>query len=260
MVIYHPIQHFVAIQSSVIPLSGKLGKLVFYQLNGKDVVRSLPQPYELTVNSRNAGKDFGKASAAASCLLQAISAAGSGVADNQLYHRLNSCFIKLMGTAHNKPTGEREIADGDLSLLKGLHLNRHRSARAVFPVAMAATIHPAGEIFIRFAGFRWPARKSLPARAGSLLIQVCCYACDFQAKAVSVTQFDQLIGLNDPLPADTAYNFFAEDIEGRVAVIAVGFHYLDQAGKPIGDRNWRAGNIIEAALVQQGRIVPFGGL
>jgi hypothetical protein len=247
----------VAIQSSVIPLSGKLGKLVFYQLNGKEVVRSLPQPYELTVNSRNAGKDFGKASAAASRLLQAISAAGSGVADNQLYHRLNSCLIKVIGTAHNRPTGEREIADGDLSLLKGLQLNRHRTTHTVFPVAMGATIHPAGEICIRFAGFRWPARKSLRARAGSLLVQVCCFACDFQAKDITVTRFDQLIGLGDPLPAGSMYNFFAENMEGRVAIIAAGFHYLDKAGKPIADRTWRAGSIIEAALVQEGRIIPF---
>jgi|GEM_PF-4942543 hypothetical protein len=247
----------MAIQRGIIPLTGKAGTLVGYRLNGKNIVRSLPQPYELTANTWKAASDFGKASAAASLVNRGLSVISKEVADNQLYHRLSSVLIKVIGSASHLPQGKREAAAGNLALFKGLQLNRFRSVQKVFPAELIARVNPGQDISISWSGLGRRDKDWFPPKAASLVIKVCCCACDFPGKQYTVTPFEQVISLKEVFSLPAPLHFFAEDINNRVAIIAAGFHYLDEYDRPIGDRKWRAGSILEAVLVRGGEVVTF---
>jgi hypothetical protein len=64
--------------------------------------------------NQNGGKEFGRASSAASLVRQAFSFIAGSIADTSFNQRLRSCFVKVIHAAYGKPKGEREVADGDL--------------------------------------------------------------------------------------------------------------------------------------------------
>jgi hypothetical protein len=182
----------MANQNGVITLSGKLDKQVYFRKNGKNFARSAPQHVQLSENSKKTGKEFGRASSAASLVRQAFWYMAGPIADTSFNQRLRSCFVKVIHVAYSKPKGEREVADGDLSLLRGFQFNRHTRTELIFLPEPLVEIDPGIGISITLPRFRLEGNVKAPPGAARLVIQLCCCACDFPAKNGKLARADEL--------------------------------------------------------------------
>lgn len=112
--------------------------------------------------------------------------------------------------------------------------------------------------FITFPRFSLKGIATALPRAGTLVVQLCCCACDFANKKGLVAKADDLqISLHKSFFPGGTLRFPAGAADDKVLLIAIGFYCLDKNAMPIGDRNYRAGKIIEAVLVREGCLVPF---
>jgi hypothetical protein len=261
----------MAVQRSVITVSGKLDNQVYYQRNGKRFVRMAAAPYPLSENSKKSGTEFGRASIAASLVKEAFGYIINPVADKKVYNRLTSTFIKLIGTAHNKPKGEREVPDGDLALLKGFQFNTYTGSHKICSLEPEVTIHPRTGISVRLPRFNIKDIVTAPAGTGTLVIQLCCFVCDFATMGVVAESDYLLVDINKTFSPRSTAKFtvgVTDDETGavndkelpmndKVVMAAIGFSFLDAFAIPIANRDWRAGSILEAALVREGRVVSF---
>jgi hypothetical protein len=245
------------IQKSLINLSGKLDDKVFFHRNGKNLVRSDAEQYHLSANSAKSGTEFGRAGAAASLVKKAFDPVLQSVADNQFYLRLTACFRNIISTAYNRPKGEREVHDGDISLLKDFQFNRYRTSSGLCSVQPLATINPAEGIDISLPAFVPDDVVTAPHQAVIMVIQLSCCVCDFTKKNGVVARADDLpIYLYDNFPGGELH-FPVDNIDNKVLLAAIGFSFTDENGLAFGGRKYTAGSIIEAALVRNGQIVPF---
>lgn len=248
----------MANQSGVITLSGKLDKQVYFRRNGKNFARTAPEHVQLSENSKKSSKEFGRASSAASLVRQAFSFIVNPIADKAFSQRLRSCFVKVISSAYSKPNGEREVTDGDLALLKGFQFNRYTRLWNIFSIEPLVEINPETGISITVPGFRLAGTVNAPPGAVTLVIQLCCCACDFPAKNGLLARADDLqINLDKPFFPGGTISFPGEATDSKVLLVATGAYFLNSAGMLTANRNWMAGSIIEAGMVREGHIVPF---
>jgi hypothetical protein len=248
----------MAIQTGIIPLSGKLGKMIYFRINGKNYVRSAPEQYRLSSNSRRSAEEFGKASRAASLVKAGMASLIPRINTNYIDQRLRSRFMAVIGSGYSKPKGEREVADGDLALLKGFQLNRYTEHRKLCSINPVVEIDPASGITVILP--RTPLRQvvNAPARAVSMVVQLGACICNFTGKGGwKVRAKNLVIDLaKENFPRCTA-PIPANKMNNSVVLVAIGFYFLSASGHPIGDRKYIAGSIIEAVCVRKGRIVIF---
>jgi hypothetical protein len=248
----------MATHKSIITLSGKLDNQVYYTRNGKKLVRKAPEKPQLSENSKKSAAEFGRAGAAASLVKPRLSFVTTPIADNGLYNRLSACFLKVIHSCYTKQHGEREVADGDLALLKGFQLNRHTNSQKVCAAEPVVNINPGTGISFSIPGFRLQDMVTAPPNADTLVIQLCCCACDFSGKTGLVAKTNDLhISLHKPFFPGAILSLPDGATNGKVLLVAINFYFLNRDGLPINDRNHKAGKIIEAVLIREGRIVPF---
>jgi hypothetical protein len=248
----------MAIEKGIISLSGKLDNQVHYRRNGKNFVRSNPGHYTLSENSQKSGTEFGRAGSAASLVRKALGFMADRIADNGFYNRLSAHFYQVIKSCNTKQPGERQVVDGDLALLKKVELNRYTHSQKIFPAEPVVIIHPEADIFISLPrlGLAGIAR-ALP-QAGTLVVQLCCCACDFAAKKGVVAKVDDLpISLQQSFFPGCKLKLPAGALDDKVLLITIGFYCLDKNAQLIGNRKYMAGRMIEAVLIREGRIVPF---
>ncbi|HVZ25397.1 MAG TPA: hypothetical protein VG842_05065 [Sediminibacterium sp.] len=250
----------MATQTGVIQLSGKLDKQVYYQRNGKNFARKVQESHQLTENSRKSGKEFGRASAAASMVQKAFSESLGSIMDNECFLRLTSCFGEVIRTAYHKPKGERDVTDGDLALLNGFQLSRYISGERILPQDPVVGISPETKLKIALHAFPTdPRSRYKPARAETLVVRLYCGVFHFAKKQGKVVPaVDLEIKLEEAgYFKGGVLDFPVTEINNRVLIIAAAYHFLDEDGKPINNRKYRAGKILAAALVRNWKPVPF---
>ncbi|MEO8406586.1 MAG: hypothetical protein ABI480_18385 [Chitinophagaceae bacterium] len=79
-------------------LSGKIGPVVVYQLNGKNVVRSKPRRYKQTTGTKARSKNFGKASTLGAQLRSGLERVIPFPKDISMQTRLTGAISKWLGT------------------------------------------------------------------------------------------------------------------------------------------------------------------
>lgn len=248
----------MAIAKGIIPLSGKLDNQVHYRRNGKNFVRSNASHHTLSENSKKSGIEFGRAGSAASLVRTALGYMVNRMADNGFYNRLSAHFYRVIRSCNTKRPGEREVVDGNLALLKAVELNRYTHSLKIFSAEPVVVIDPAADISITLPRFSVKGIAKAFPRAGTLVVQLCCCACDFANKKGLVAKADDLqISLHPSFFPGGRLRLPAGVTDDKVLLVAIGFYCLDRYGQPIGDRHYQAGRIIEAVLIRKGRIVPF---
>lgn len=248
----------MAIEKGVISLSGKLDNQVHYRRNGKNFVRAYASHHTLSENSKKSGMEFGRAGSAASLVRTALGYMVDRMADNALYNRLSAHFYQVIRSCNSKQAGEREVMDGNLALLKAVELNRYTQSQKIFSAEPVVVIDPGADISITIPRFSVKGIAKAFPRAATLVVQLCCCACDFANKKGLVAKADDLqISLHRPYFPGGRLRLPAGAVDDKVLLVAIGFYCLDTKSQPIGDRNYQAGKILEAVLVREGRIVPF---
>jgi hypothetical protein len=248
----------MAIQTGILPLSGKLGKMIYYRINGKNYARSAPEQYSLSANSRKSAEEFGKASRAASLVKAGLASLIPRINSNYIDQRLRSRFMAVIRSGYSQPKGEREVADGDLAMLKGFQLNRYTEHRKLCSINPVVEIDPASGITVTLPKSSLRQVVNAPDRAASMVVQLGACICNFTSKGGwKVRAKNLVIDLaKENFPRCTA-PIPANKMNNSVVLVAIGFYFLNASGQPIGDRKYIAGSIIESVCLRKGHIVVF---
>jgi hypothetical protein len=123
----------------IITLKGKAGGMVFYTLNGKNIIRSITSVDRNRImndpsfaRSRECMKEFGGASKAAKAFRMCFAALGKTLRDPTLNGRVTSMMYKI-GMLGGGERGKRAFEFGlHKDMLKGFEFNRNRSLASLF--------------------------------------------------------------------------------------------------------------------------------
>jgi hypothetical protein len=248
----------MAKQRSILHLSGKLGDKVYYQRNGKNLVREVAAFHHLSANSEKSGTAFSRASKAAALVKEAFQDIVSIVGDNRFSLRLTTQFIKVIGTGYSKPKGEREVTDGDMALLKGFEFNPFTASNRICAIEPVIDIDPAADITVTIPRCKLRGIEDESRRAKKLVIQSCCYAFDFcKGKKWEAPLNDLEISLNKAYFPGGSIRFPAGSLHNKVLIFAMGFYFLDKYDYCIANRKYMGGRIMESVLIRNRRIVRF---
>jgi hypothetical protein len=245
-------------QTSTLTIAGKLDGKIYYHSFGKDLVRSAPRKVRISENSRKANTEFLRASATAALVRRHLYFMVRPIADSRFSLRLTSYFTRIIASAYNRPKGERRVADGDLSLLRGFPFNQYKSDYQVCKIRPVVDIKPGQGVSIHIPAFSFTESLSLAPNASVLVMQLSCSYFDLSNDGGTVAQGDEIhINLGqERFPGGEAF-FPPEEMDNKVVLAAIGFYFLDKEGQPIANRDHRAGSILEAVLVTDGQVQSF---
>lgn len=250
----------MAIQTGTFTLSGKLGKQVFFNKNGKAFVKDAPNPetYHLSEGSRKSGIEFGTASSAASLINKAFAPIATKVGDVDRIHRLKSLLIKVINTGPAELTGNRQPIDGDIGLLKGFEFNCHCRLSKLLAVSPTIEIDPEDELRIRLPRLDIATDFNITPRADTVVIQFMCASLDFAAGNGRFTRPEDLVL---PLKSESfpggSLILPLEDSDNKVLLVAMGVSFAYEDGVLVKNRDFHAGTIVEAVYIRDGNIVSF---
>ncbi len=99
--------------SSLIRFNGKIGDLVFYKLNGKQVVRRIGKrtSAEIPRSQKRTATEFGQASGAGKILRRALEAECEATGDRYLYQRVTQLMLRIKD-CDRQDNGLRSVAGG----------------------------------------------------------------------------------------------------------------------------------------------------
>jgi hypothetical protein len=124
----------MAKQLGFLQLSGKVGDLVYYLRNGKQMVRRMPRfDKDRFKNNPHFSRwrancaQFGKAGKAGKLLRASLSDQLRSFKDNTMITRLSGEMLKVIKSDDVNEPGLRRIADGNLQLLEGFNFNSQMS-------------------------------------------------------------------------------------------------------------------------------------
>ena len=221
--------------------------------------------YNLSVGSRKSSAEFGYSSNLASVLKNALAPLVFGQYGNALHKRLQKCITAAIARGLAAKKGNRTMAEGDVSVLKGLELNTYTPFSALtFSLVLRAAIFPETNTLriempaIRPDCFRWP------ERAQAAYLNVRCLVVDVKHRMVvgSYTLEPVTIaeaGTGSPPRRATVKT---TDLEDRMVLVATGvsFFRTDSEGEEgliSHNRKYYAAQLVEAAYVKDGKVVVF---
>ncbi|TRX72577.1 hypothetical protein [Carboxylicivirga sp. M1479] len=132
----------MARQKGVIKLEGRVGDLSFYksgneylarEKGGVDGDRIKKDP--AYARTRENGAEFGRAGKAGKELRNALNEVLVRSADKRVSNRLASAILKAIQADTTNRRGERNVLDGDLTLLKGFEFNNVASLESVLKLS-----------------------------------------------------------------------------------------------------------------------------
>lgn len=220
--------------------------------------------YKLSEASVKTSREFGYAARAASVLKQVILPMVFGKYGNQLHKRLQSRIISILHTGPEAKKGKRNLADGDVALMKGLSFNPYTKFATLAPgVSVRAVIAPAsGKVDLRLrntnkSSFKWPDRAVLAC----LDIQI--VAMDVERLTVDAYRLERLdFAHQDGNAIEKKASVPVSEMHDRLILVTVSVSFLrvDSAG---GDahvsyhQRYHAAYVAAASYVKDGKVVEF---
>src|SRR5689334_21481960 len=114
-------------------IRGSIGNLVYYVVNGRQLVRQKPRKRQKKLKTgpnydrmKKNMLEFGKATRAATALKKVIGITPGDGADADYFGNLSATLLKVVKSDTINPPGSRSIMDGDLKLLEGYSPYKNR--------------------------------------------------------------------------------------------------------------------------------------
>ena len=123
--------------------------MVVYRLNGQDVVRSLPRPYEQTPATKARSLNFGKATRAAALLRSGLKNVLPFPKDSQIQGRLSGTISKWLGTT---PIAERQ-PEKKIPYLIDFHFNSKSELNSLWKSLLQVDLSEQGELVLNIPPF-----------------------------------------------------------------------------------------------------------
>ena len=238
------------------PLSGKVGDLVFFERDGKMFVRAKSnKPVKQSEATKKSSKDFGTVTRTAARIRKAFKRV-SERADGTLVSRMNKQIAAIFSTIPKKFAGKKHIMQGDVNLLKGFQFNLDKRLQTLLRAVPDFTVLSTGCLHIGY--HERPAGKLFKAveLPSSAIIEVVIFCMDLHGNAdqiiaaqpLTIDGNDEFVGANLIVPLDLTGD--------RMVVIAMGIQYFRSGSTSVLTRTW-AGGIVFAKKYQDGVECPF---
>lgn len=222
-----------------------------------------PPKYNLSAGSLQSSTEFGYSSSLASVLKNALAPLVFGQYANALHKRLQKHITAAIVRGPEAKKGNRTVAEGDVSVLKGLELNTYTPFSALtFSLFLKVAIFPeTNTLRIELPAIR-PDRFRWPECAQEAYLNVRCFVVDVKHRMVVGSYALEPIaiaeeGAGDPPRQATVK---ATDLEDRMVLVAIGVSFFRtdserQDGLISRNRKYYAARLVEAAYVKDGKVV-----
>lgn len=197
----------MARQKGIIKLMGTVGDITFYKAKegflarekgGVDKSRIMNDPnFQRT---RENGAEFGRAGASGKMLRTSFRAGLLNSADSRMVGRLTKEMVKVIQTDTVSDRGERNVIDGDLSLLRGFDFNINGKLSTTLYAPYSTTLaRTTGDVTVDFAPFVPISMINAPSGTTHFKIEVASSDVNFADGIFNVSNADTGI-----LPYDSA--------------------------------------------------------
>jgi len=188
----------MARQRGVIKLQGTLGDVNFYRSAEGYMARESNPPTAQRIATdprfarvRENMEEFKKAGKAGKTLRIAVKALLTAVKDNRIAARLTARMMQVIKADATSTRGQRNVIDGEATLLKGFDFNRNASMEDTLTAPFTASINRVtGDLTIAVPSFRPDEHLKFPSGATHFKIVSMGAEVDF-AKEVSVTEYKE---------------------------------------------------------------------
>ena len=126
-------------------LSGLIGPVVVYKLNGKDVIRIRPRKYKKSKASQNAAKQFGLASKMSAQLRRQLYRSLEGINQRSMRYRFDGVIQEWL--RHGKP-GDSDSGSLEFSFIEQFQFNEKTSLAEKLRVRVSITWSRPGKIIL----------------------------------------------------------------------------------------------------------------
>ena len=247
----------MAIQEGIIPLSGKMGDVIFSNRKGKKYAKAKStKPMNQTAATKKSSSDFGEASKVGARIRKAFAPLIKKYGDTTVVSRFTRHILKVFKTIPAAYLGSKKLGDGDISIFRDFQLNASAGLNLPLNQKPKVKLDTAG-VKIAFSGnsidsvFKWP------AKANAAVLQLMVYNLDLDGHDDEVVYVkDLLVPLNSEhfkgAKLQVPLTFTGE----QVVWVALGMHFLQQHGM-IGDKTKRAASIVYVARLRDGEEVAF---
>lgn len=218
----------MATQTGILTFTGKLGNLIGYRRNSRYYLRSMPATAHQTVATRKASRDFGIASRKGKLIRRAIMPLLDMPGEGSIVNRLNKTLIQA-GTGNGQG-------------VQGFRWNKYTGVESFFscqPISSADGVcHIPAQIL------------SAPGNATHLQISLLAVKINFVERRITGRDTDTfMMDLSKPFDGAT----LAANVPGKGTLLLVLQVRAYQGTAPIGDRRYRAADIILVQVARSNR-------
>lgn len=248
----------MAIQHGIIPLSGKIGEVVFSNRKGKRYAKlKSTKPINQTADTKKSSTDFGEASKLGSRVRNAFSPLISNYGDSALVGRFTKQILRVIGTIPKTSLGAKKFSYGDVSIFRDFQFNTSIKLATLLHEFPKVKLQPSG-LAISFKEERTVKLVRWVPRAASAVIQLMVY--NLNLDDVN----DEVFSAKDLLISGESEHFRGAKLQvpltlkgERIVWVAIGIHYLGDHNQFIGDKTKRAGAIVKIMRLSDGVEVKF---
>lgn len=216
--------------------------------------------YRLSEASRKAATEFGIANRASALLRNALSPLIFPNASRTLHRRLSGRLSEVIRSCGSS-SGERSIAEGNLSLLADFQLNCYTRFTTVAPkLNLSIGFDPKGRINIRIYPVDPQGLRSAP-NSNLAIIRIIEVAVDFSLGSFEVMEANDLVlDLDGPAFRGGTVLLPFRDTENKVLIAAAAVFFANRSGQSHSfpaDRKYTVGKIVDAVYIRNGKIVKY---
>jgi hypothetical protein len=199
----------------IIPLNGRIGRIAFfktadgYQARAKTgVTASRIATDPAFQRTRENGREFGTAGKAGKVLRTAFSSLLDSTSDRRMVSRLTQQMHNALKADAKNPRGERNVIDGEATLLEGFEFNDQGKLSATFFAPYTSDINRVtGELKVSIPAFVPQNLISAPAGATHFKLISGGAEVDFENKLYTADLHNSAeLPLNNVATADIAFN------------------------------------------------------
>ena len=247
----------MAIQEGIIPLSGKMGDVIFSNRKGKKYAKAKStKPMKQTVATKKSSSDFGEASKVGARIRTAFAPLIKQYGDTTVVTRFTKHLLKVFKTIPSTFIGSKKFGQGDVGIFKDFQFNASARLDSLLHQQPEIKLDGTG-LHIAFKGNSIADLFKRVAKADVAVLQLMVYNLSLDGDE------DEVVCIKDlfiPLESEhfrgaklqVPLNFIGE----QVVWVAMGVHFLNRMGM-IGDRTKRAASVVYVARLRDGLEVVF---
>ena len=178
----------MAKQSGILPIEGTLGNITFFKTKDGYMVREKGgvSAHQIATDpafqrTRENGAEFGRAGKAGKVLRTSMRNLLQKAADSRMVSRLTAMFIKVIQMDSTNTRGQRNVIDGEATLLEGFDFNVSSKLNTTFVAPYSTTINrTTGAVTISIPPFVPQQMVAVAAGSTHFRLLSCAAVIDFE--------------------------------------------------------------------------------